>query len=171
VFEEELALECRIGGVVFRPARGNRFAIPGYGEWIAGKEHEEILVAQRRHDGSCMEFQAYSDGWSMQARAEGLDPGVKLFRALCEAQKLTVCSARGLAADSVCRLSPVEANKGRQCFGGLWLHVGAPCVWYRSAEGHAGVRSAKALERAGSAADSADALTNASAPADAKICA
>jgi hypothetical protein len=123
VFEEDLDLEFGIGGVIFGPARGKRFAVPGHGERIDGEEHEEIIVAQRGHDGSFLEFQAHRDGLSVEARAEGLDPGVNLFRTMFEAQKLTLCSASGLEADIVFRISPVEANKGRKCFGGLWLHV------------------------------------------------
>src|SRR5262249_46613451 len=65
---------------------------------------------------------------------------------------------------------PVEAHKGRTCFGGLWLHVCAPRVCDSCGKGHACLRSAKALERAGDAADAAYALTNASAPAESKIC-
>jgi hypothetical protein len=61
-----------------------------------------------------MEFQAYSDGLSIVARAEGLDPGVHRFRAMFKAQKLTLLRARGLEADIVWRISPVEANKGRK---------------------------------------------------------
>ena len=59
----------------------------------------------------------------MEARAEGLDPGVTLFRAMVKAQKRTVFGARGLEADLVFRSSPVEANKGRKGFGCLWLQV------------------------------------------------
>jgi hypothetical protein len=101
-------------------------------------------VAQRRHDGAFIEFQASRDGLSMKARTEGLDPGVNCFRAMVKAQKLTVCSARGLEAAIVLRLSPVEASKGRKGFGGLWLQVGSPCVWYSRAKGHAGLHAAKA---------------------------
>jgi hypothetical protein len=40
-----------------------------------------------------------------------------------EDQKLSSLSVSGLEADIVFGVSPVEANKGRKCFGGLWLHV------------------------------------------------
>jgi hypothetical protein len=122
VFEAALDLACGLGGGVFRPARGKRVAILGDGERMDGKAHEALLVTQRRHDGAFMECQAYSDGWSMEARAEGVAPGVTFFRAMCKAQQRTVCSASGLEADIVFRLSPVEAKKSRQCFGCWLLH-------------------------------------------------
>jgi hypothetical protein len=49
-------------------------------------------------------------------------------------------------ADIVFGVSPVEANKGGKCCGGLGLHVYSPCVWYSSAKGHAGGRSEGMLE-------------------------
>ena len=42
---------------------------------------------------------------------------------MIKVQKLTWCGARGLEANIVFRISPVEADKGRKCFGYLWLHV------------------------------------------------
>ena len=96
VFEEEFDLEFRIGGVVFGAARGTRVAVPGHGEWIDGKEHEEILGAPCRHDGPFLEFQAHRDRVSVASCAQGLDPRVDGFGAVCEAQELTSCSASGL---------------------------------------------------------------------------
>jgi hypothetical protein len=123
VFQEEFDLEFRIGGVVFGTAGGKRFAVLGHGERIDGKEHEEIIVAQRGHDGPFIEFQAHRDGLSVEARAEGLDPGVNRFRTMFKAQKLPLCGASGLEANIMFRISPVEANKGRKCFGYVLLHV------------------------------------------------
>ena len=68
VFEEDLDLEFGIGGVIFGPARGKRFTVLGHGERIDGKEHEEILVAQCRHDRPFREFQAHRDRLSVEAR-------------------------------------------------------------------------------------------------------
>jgi len=121
VCQEECALECRSGGGVLGAARGKRVAVPGHGERLDGKEPEAISVTPRRPDGPLRECQAHRDGLSVEACAEGLAPGLTLFRALCKPQTLTVCRASGLAADSVLRRSPVEANTGRTCFGGLWL--------------------------------------------------
>jgi hypothetical protein len=88
-----------------------------------GKEHEAIIIAQRGHDGPFREFQTHCDGLSVEARAEGLDPGINRFRAMFKAQKLPGFSARGLEADIVFRISPVEANKRRKCFRCLVLQV------------------------------------------------
>jgi hypothetical protein len=123
MFEEDFDLEFGIGGVIFGPAWGKCFAVLGHGERIDGKEHEEIIGAQRGHDGPFLEFQAHSDGLSVESRAEGVDSGVNRFRTMLKAQKLTSCSASGLEANIGFRISPVEANKGRKCFGYLLLHV------------------------------------------------
>jgi hypothetical protein len=96
VCEDELDLECGIGGVVFRLARGKRFAVSGHGERIDGKEHEESIVAQRGHDGPLIAFQAHRDGWAIEARAPGLDPGIDHFRAVFKAQQLPSFSTGGL---------------------------------------------------------------------------
>src|SRR5438132_316253 len=122
VFEEDCDLECGIGGGICGPARGQRVAVRGHGERIDRKEHEEILVAQRGHAGPFLECQAHRDGLSVASRAEGLEPGVNLFRPLFQAQTRTVCGASGLEAALVLRLSPVEANAGRKYFGYWLLH-------------------------------------------------
>ena len=88
VFEQELDLEFGIGGVIFGPARGKRFAVLGHGERMDGKEHEEIIVAQRGHDGPFIEFQAHRDRLAVEARAQGLDPRIDRLRAVFEPQKL-----------------------------------------------------------------------------------
>jgi hypothetical protein len=43
VFEEAFDLKFRIAGIVFGPAWDKRFAVPGHGERIDGKEHKEII--------------------------------------------------------------------------------------------------------------------------------
>jgi hypothetical protein len=56
VFEQELDLECGVGRVVLRSAGGKRCAGLGQRERMDGKEHEEILLTPRRHDGPCMQL-------------------------------------------------------------------------------------------------------------------
>ena len=143
--EEEFDLEFGIGRVIFGPARGKRFAVLGHGERIDGKEDEEIIFAQRGHDRPFIELQAHRNRLAVEARVQTLDPRVDRFRTVFEVQKLPARGASGLQADIVFGIGPVEANKGGKCFGGLWLHVASPSVWYSSAKGQACVRSAKAL--------------------------
>jgi hypothetical protein len=88
MFQEDFDLEFGIGGVIFGPARGKGFAVLGYGERVDGKEHEEIIGAQRRYERPFIELQAHSDGLTVEARPEGLDPGVNRFRTMFKAQKL-----------------------------------------------------------------------------------
>lgn len=96
VFEEQFDLEFGIGGVIFGPARGKRFAVLGHGERIDGKEHEEIIGAQRGDDGPFIEFQAHRDGLSVEARAQGLDPRINRLGAVFEYEKLPSLSASSL---------------------------------------------------------------------------
>jgi hypothetical protein len=88
VFEQELDLEFGIGGVIFGPARSKRFAVLGHGERIDGKEHEEIIVLQRRHNGAFIEFQADGKRLALEPCAQGADPRVDHLRPVCETQEL-----------------------------------------------------------------------------------
>jgi hypothetical protein len=114
--EEEFDLKCRSGGVVFGSARGQRVAVPGHGERIAGKAPEAIIWAPCRHHGPFLEFQAHRDRASLEARAQGLDPRVDGFRAVVEAQERTLCSASGLSADIVFGIGPIEPDNGGKFF-------------------------------------------------------
>ena len=96
VFEQDLDLEFGIGRVVFGPTRGQRFAVLGHGERIDGKEHEEVLLAQRRHHGPFMEFQAHGNRLAVEPCAQALDPHIDRVRAVFEHEKLTSLSASGL---------------------------------------------------------------------------
>ena len=96
MFEQQLDLALGIGGVIFGMARGERFAVLRQGERIDEKEHEEILGAQRVYDGPFMEFQAHSDGLSVEERAQGLDPHINRLGAVCEYEKLPSRSVRSL---------------------------------------------------------------------------
>ncbi len=91
MFEQDLDLEFGIGGVIFGPARGKRFAVLGHGERIDGKEHEAIIVLQRRHNGAFIEFQADGNRLAVEPRAQGADPRVDHFRTVFETQKLPAC--------------------------------------------------------------------------------
>ena len=170
VFEEERDLECGIGGGVFGMAGGKRFTVFGQSEGIDGKEHEEILCAQGGHNGPLLEFKTHGNGLAVEPCTQGLAPRIDGFRTVLEAPKLSSRSASGLDADIVFSIRPVEANERGKFLLRQMLHVSSPRVCESGAKGHACLRSAKALERAGDAASSEYSLTNASAPADAKIC-
>jgi hypothetical protein len=91
VCEQDLDLECGIGGVICGPARGTRFAVRGHGERIDGKEHEEIIVVQRRHHGAFIAFQADGKRLAIAPCAQGADPRVDHCRPVCETQELPAC--------------------------------------------------------------------------------
>jgi hypothetical protein len=144
VCEEAFDLAFGLGGVICGPARGTRFAVLGHGERLDGKEDEELICAQRGHERPLIALQAHRNRLAVEARVQTLDPRVDRFRTVFEVQKLPARGASGLQADIVFGIGPVEANKGGTCFGGLWLPVASPRVWYSRAKGQACVRSAKA---------------------------
>ena len=96
VFEEQFDLEFGVGRGIFGSARGTRFAVRGHGEWIDGKEPEELILAQRRHDGPFIEFQTHGNRLTVEPRTQALDPRVDRLRSVVEAQKLPVRRATGL---------------------------------------------------------------------------
>jgi hypothetical protein len=129
VFEEQFDLECGVGRVIFGPARGTRFAVLGHGEGIDGKEHEELILAQRRHDGPFLAFQAHGKRRTVEPRTQALDPRVDHLRSVVEAQQLPVRRAAGLSTDIVFGIRPVEADTRRKCLCRYALHVSPRRVW------------------------------------------
>jgi hypothetical protein len=115
VFEEALDLECRSGRVVVGPARATRFAVPGHGERMDGKEPKAIVWTQCRHERPFVAFQAHRDRVSVEARPQGLAPRVAGFRAVCDAQALPLRRASGWSAAIVFGLRPIAPDKGGQC--------------------------------------------------------
>jgi hypothetical protein len=91
VCAQAVDLECGIGGVIFGPARRQRFAVLGHGERMDGKEDEAIVVLQRRHNGTFIEFQAESPRLAVEPCAQGADPRVNHCRPVCETQALPTC--------------------------------------------------------------------------------
>jgi len=156
------------GGGRGGPARGPRVAGLGHGAWRDGPADEARRMAPRGPAAPLRACQAHRHRWAVAARAEGLAPGVPLGRALGQAQPLPVCRARGWEAALVGRRRPGAAHTGRTGGGGVWRQGCAPAVGSRGAKGHACWRSVKACERAGGAAASEEAWTNARAPADAQ---
>jgi hypothetical protein len=85
-------------------------------------------LAQRRHDGPFIEFQAYGNRLTVEPRAQTLDPRVDRVRSVIEAQKLPVRRAGGLSTDIVFGIRPVEADKRRKFLCRYTLHVSPPSV-------------------------------------------
>jgi hypothetical protein len=171
VGEAERDLECGIGGGVCGTAGGKRCTICGQREWVDRQEPAEIILAQSGNPGPLRALKTYGHGVAVEPRMQGLAPPIERFRTVLEAPTLSSLRAGGLEADIVCGIRPVEPNARGTCLWRYRLHVSSPRVCESGAKGHACGRSAKALERAGSAACSAYAWTNASAPAEARLCA
>jgi len=70
-----------------------------------------------------LKFQAHRDGLAVEARAQGLNSRLDGLGAVFEHEKFPSLRASSLYAHIVCGIRPVEANKGRTGFAGLWLHV------------------------------------------------
>src|SRR5512132_2477099 len=130
-------LECSVGGVILRAAGGKRVAVARAGQWIDGKEDEEVVCAQGTDDGPRVAFEAEGDWFACEPLAQGTHPGLKgCWRVLAD-EVLSCCGARRLSAHIMCGISPVEADKGRKCFVRFLLHECSPRVWYSGVQGHA----------------------------------
>lgn len=122
-------LECSVGGVILRAARGKRFAVAREGQWIDGKEDEEVVFAQGTDDGPLVEFEADGDWFACEPLAQGTHPCLNGFWRVLEDEVLSCCGARRLSAHIMCGISPVEADKGRKFFVRFLLHECSPSVW------------------------------------------
>jgi hypothetical protein len=121
--------ECRVGGVIRRAAGGQRFAVAREGQWIDGKEDEEVVCAQGTDDGPLVEFEADGDWLACAPLAQGTHPCLHGLWRVLEDEGLSCCGARRLSAHSLFGISPVEADKGRKFFVRFLLHACSPSVW------------------------------------------
>jgi hypothetical protein len=144
VCEEQCDLACGVGRGICGPARGQRCAVLGPGEGMDGHEPEARIVAQRRHDGPWMAFQAHGKRLPVAPRTQAVAPRVEHLRAVVEAQQRPVRSAAGLSTDIVCGLRPVEADTRRTCLCRYTLHVSPRRVWESGQKGQACWRSTQA---------------------------
>jgi hypothetical protein len=138
-------LQRGLGGVVCGPAGGQCGTGRGQGERLDGTAPAAIIVAQRGDQGPVMQRKTYRHGLAVAPRTQALAPRVDRCGPVREPQKRSSLSASGVEAAIVCGGSPVEAKKGGTCCGGLWLPVGAPCIWDRGVKGQACGRSAQAV--------------------------
>jgi hypothetical protein len=85
-------------------------------------------LTQRGDHGSCVELKAHGDEMAAEALAQGTDPGVDRFRGVVEDMGLTCGGARGLEAEIMFDVGPVDPNKG--CKGVVWSmrHASSPRV-------------------------------------------
>jgi hypothetical protein len=77
LLEQECKEAFGVSGVVFGLAGGEGLARPRQHEGIEGKEHKEIVLAQRRDDGALMEFKTAGKRVPGEPRAQGAHPGIE----------------------------------------------------------------------------------------------
>jgi hypothetical protein len=111
MFEQELELEFGVRGIIFGAAGGESLAVPCEGEGIDGEQDEELVFAQRGNHGPLIELQAYGDGVTAEALAQGSDPGIDCFRGMVEATGLACGGVSGLETESMFGIGPVDADE------------------------------------------------------------
>ena len=93
-----------------------------------GKEDEEVLFSQGKDDRPLVECEAESDRCACEPLAQDTHPRLNGFWRVFEDRGLSCRGAGRLEANIMCGIGPVEADEGRKCFGGFWLHVCSPSV-------------------------------------------
>jgi hypothetical protein len=112
MLEQEFKEAFGVRGVILGLAGGEGLAIPRQHEGIDGKEHQEIIRAQRRDDGALIEFKTDGTRLPGEPRAQGAHPRIDGVGPVCEAAELACRGARHLHTNIVCGISPVEPDEG-----------------------------------------------------------
>jgi len=71
---QECKEACGVSGVILGLAGGEGLAIPRQHEGSDGKEHKEIVLAQRRDEGALIEVKTDGKRWPGEPRAQGAHP-------------------------------------------------------------------------------------------------
>ena len=111
MFEQELELECGVRGIILGAAGGESLAVLCEGEGLDGEQDKERVLAQRGNKGPLIELQAYGDGVTAEALAQGTAPGIDGFRGMVEATGLACGGASGLETESRFGIGPVDADE------------------------------------------------------------
>jgi hypothetical protein len=117
VGEPQCERECSVRGVVFGPAGREGFAVPRQRQWIDGKEHQKVILAQSGAKGTFVQLEAEGKRLAVAPRAEPADPCVDGLGRGLKHEGRSFGRASGLEADSRFGLGPVDANKGSKCVG------------------------------------------------------
>jgi hypothetical protein len=125
-FQEALELECGVRGIVLGAAGSASLTVPRQGKGGERDQDEEVVLAQRGDNGAFVELKAHGDRMAAEALAQGTDPGVDRFRGRVEDTGLACGGARGLEAESMCGIGPVDPNKGRTCVVWSRRHASSP---------------------------------------------
>jgi hypothetical protein len=95
-------------------------------EGVDGKEHEEVLRAQRIDAGAFMEFETQGKGLSLKALAQRTHPRIEGCWRVYKDTALACLRARRWQADIVLSISPGDADERRQCTRRVTCPVAPP---------------------------------------------
>jgi hypothetical protein len=104
--EEQCELEGSVRGVVCGPAGGAGFAVPGHRHRIAGKEPQEVILAQGGDHGPFVALAADSHRLAVEARAEHPAPRVAGLGRVRKPAGLTFLRASSLPFAQIWRYIP-----------------------------------------------------------------
>jgi len=114
--EQECEWEFSVSGVIFGPAGGEGFAVPGQRNRIDGKEDQKVIRAQGGDKGTFVARKADGNGVAVAPRAQRAAPRVDGLGRVFEHEGLAFLSASGLEADIMFDIGPGDTNKGSECF-------------------------------------------------------
>jgi hypothetical protein len=112
--QEERELECGIGRIVLRTARGKGLAISRQPQRIDVKEHKTVVFPYGLDHGPLIEFQSNGDGLALKALPQVRGPRCNHCWPVGSGCPCSFVRARDLQADIMLRIGPIEANEGRK---------------------------------------------------------
>jgi hypothetical protein len=112
MLEQEFQEEFGVRGVVLGLAGGEGLAIPRQHEGIDGKEHKEVILAQRRDEGALIEFKTEGNRLAGEPRAQGAHPRIDGVWLVFEDAALACRGARHVQTNIVFGISPVDTDEG-----------------------------------------------------------
>ena len=143
--EQQIALQCSIGGVVCRMTRSKGFTVLGEGRRVDGAQHQERVLPSGLDERTCVEFEAHRNGVACAPLLQGTCPRIDGLWCVCETTALPFVATDSLETDIVLGSGPIDTHAGRKFFLRETLHVSPPRVCESCGEqGHASSRSAKA---------------------------
>jgi len=114
--EQELELQFRVRGVIFRMTGSKGFAVLSQGTRIDGEQHQELVFPEGIDERAFVEFEAHRDRVSCEPLLEGMCPRIDGLWCVFETTELPCVVANGLYAQIVCGIGPIDAHEGGKFF-------------------------------------------------------
>jgi hypothetical protein len=135
--KQQFALECSGCGGVFGATRRAGVAIPGQRQGMEGKEDQKVIRAQGGDKRPFVACEADGKRLARAPRAAPADPRVDGLGRVLQHAGRALRRARGLKADSMLGIGPVDPKKGRKVVVYDMRHVIPPSMGESGEQGQA----------------------------------